>query len=114
MHSLRIRIVSSVRIHFSVLSNVTELANGFATRIERGQRFCIPKSRVSCSYEQLPQTVQQYSSADFISALYSIFLAEIDKFLKIDKTFGSLQQEKSQIQFFHQIVNMIVQAEISL
>ena len=64
MHSLRIRIVSSIGVHFSVLNNVTEFTNGFASRIERAQRFCIPRSRVSCSFEQLPQTVQQYSSAD--------------------------------------------------
>ena len=31
------------------------------------------------SIEQLPQIVQQYSSADFISALNKIFLPELDK-----------------------------------
>ena len=79
MHNLCTRIVSSMGIHFNVLNNATELSDGFASRIRRAQRFCNPKSLDNCSFEQLPQTVQQYSSVDLINALYNNFLPETDR-----------------------------------
>ena len=70
----------SMGSQFSVLNRFTELSRGSASKINRAQHFWNLTSLNSCSFEQFPQTIQQYCSIGFTSVLYNKFLQEIVRY----------------------------------